>query len=190
LGGSVERARENFRLSSDHATVFVFGGGTGSENLNRVVGQLVKESADQFQIIHLTGTDRLQPSATNALYHPYPFFMGEMADAYAVADVVISRAGFNAISEIAAWGKPMILVPISGSHQEANARFVAEGGAGVMCDEFSLNSAELYEQIRLLLTDVSVYEQMAQKSATLFSSEGAAAVAKEILSFQQTLAKN
>ncbi len=166
--GSREKGIELFRLRADLATVFVFGGGTGAYAINRVVEDLVRECAGQFQIIHLTGTNRAQPQLTDPLYHPYPFFMGEMAHAYAVADVVVSRAGFNSISEICALGKPAILIPMRGSHQEANAAFVAAAGAAVVIDEMSLSAACLFDAIRDVLGDAARYAEMADKSSALF----------------------
>ncbi len=185
LDGSREKGIELFKLQPDRATVFIFGGGTGSENINHSVEQLVKDCAGMFQIIHLTGSSRMQPKIADNFYHPYPFFIGEMAHAYAAADVVVSRAGFNAITEIAAWGKPAILIPIHGSHQEANAKFVADQGAAIIIDEMSLSAAQLYEQVRALLTDEEAYKQQAEKITQLFPKNGADQVVDVILATQR-----
>lgn len=181
LEGSREKGIELFKLQPDRATVFIFGGGTGAENINHTVEQLVKDCAGMFQIVHLTGSNRVQSKVVDSFYHPYPFFIGEMAHAYAAADVIVSRAGFNAISEIAAWGKPAILIPIHGSHQEANARFVSEVSGTVVLDEISLTASELYEQIRCLLTDESVYKKQSEQLAKIFPKDAAEHVANIIL---------
>ena len=182
LGGSREKGIELFKLQPDRATVFIFGGGTGAENINQTVEQLVKDCAGMFQIIHLMGSNRTQSHVVDNFYHPYPFFIGEMAHAYAAADVIVSRAGFNAISEIAAWGKPAILIPIHGSHQEANANFVAQMSGVIVLDEISLTASELYEQIRRLLTDEAAYKEQSEQLVKIFPHDAAAHVVETIVS--------
>lgn len=185
LAGSREKGIELFRLDPERATIFVFGGGTGADTINHAVEQLVRECAGQFQIIHLTGSDRVQPRVTDQFYHPYPFFMGEMSHAYAAADVIVSRAGFNAISEIAAWGKPAILIPIHGSHQEANAEFIAHAGGAIVIDEFTLNSAQLFDQIRMLLTDENKYKNMSEKISHVFPEDPIKSISNILASFKK-----
>jgi UDP-N-acetylglucosamine--N-acetylmuramyl-(pentapeptide) pyrophosphoryl-undecaprenol N-acetylglucosamine transferase len=189
LDGSREKGIELFKLGGDRATVFIFGGGTGAENINHTVEQLVKDCAGMFQIVHLTGSNRIQPQVANNFYHPYPFFIGEMSHAYAAADVIVSRAGFNAISEIAAWGKPAILIPIHGSHQEANAQFVVDAGGAVMLDESTLGAADLYEKIRVLLTDEQMYKQQSDALLGLFPKDAVEKVADLICAVGDTKAK-
>jgi UDP-N-acetylglucosamine--N-acetylmuramyl-(pentapeptide) pyrophosphoryl-undecaprenol N-acetylglucosamine transferase len=189
LEGSREKGIELFKLQPDRATVFIFGGGTGAENINHAVEQLVKDCAGMFQIVHLTGSNRVQSKVVDNFYHPYPFFIGEMAHAYAAADVIVSRAGFNAISEIAAWGKPAILIPIHGSHQEANAGFVAHAGGAVILDEISLSASDLYENVRLLLTDTEYYKKQSDSLIKLFPKDAVKKVADVVCAVGDTKAK-
>jgi UDP-N-acetylglucosamine--N-acetylmuramyl-(pentapeptide) pyrophosphoryl-undecaprenol N-acetylglucosamine transferase len=65
----------------------------------------------------------------------YQFFTSEIKDAYAVADVVITRAGFASITELAALGKAIILLPMAGTHQEVNAKLLASNQAAIVLDE-------------------------------------------------------
>lgn len=176
LDGSRERAVERFHLDPERATVFCFGGGTGAASLNAVVSQMARECNGLFQIIHLTGMERTVDAFRGPFYHPYSFFTTEMADAYASADVVVSRAGFNAISEIAAWGKPMILVPFAHSHQEKNAAWAQAHGAAQILENDSLTSAELFESVRSLLTDHTQHVAMAQATGALLPDGADASV--------------
>ncbi|OGH61071.1 MAG: undecaprenyldiphospho-muramoylpentapeptide beta-N-acetylglucosaminyltransferase [Candidatus Magasanikbacteria bacterium RIFCSPHIGHO2_01_FULL_50_8] len=186
MHGSRERGVEIFHLDPDRATVFVFGGGTGSDAMNRAVAQIVAEYDDgQLQIIHLTGRDRRFSVAPTPYYHPYQFFTAEMADAYAVADVVVSRSGFNAITEICAWGKPSILVPIKNSHQEANAAYAAAAGGAFVVDEGELDGARLFGKIRDLLADEESYDRMARASFGLFRGGAAGEILGVLESVQQ-----
>lgn len=180
FAGSEERGREIFKLQSDRATIFVFGGGTGSDTINRATQQLVHESLGMFQIIHLTGTNRTQSDVSDPFYHPYPFFIGEMADAYAVADVVVGRAGFNTISEVAAVGKPSILIPMYGSHQEVNAAWAARQGAARVVSDMELSSERLMDEIRGILENEEVYKKMSDAAAVLFPRGAAERIIEEI----------
>lgn len=170
-----------FKLNPSLATVFVFGGGTGSESVNRLAEGLAREAAGQFQILHLTGRDRNRPVLNEPTYRAFPFFIGEMAYAYAAADVVVARAGFNTITEIAAWGKPAILLPIQRSHQVENARWAAGNGAAMVGDELAMTGEQLFEMIRDLFTDAERYNEMAKRAGELFPA-GAAARLAEIIS--------
>ncbi len=182
LAGSRERAIELFRLNSDLATIFVFGGGTGSTNINRIIEQIARESSGQFQIIHLTGAQRTQSVVHDVpTYHPYPFFTGEMAHAYAAADIVVARAGFNTITEVAAWGKPSILIPIFGSHQTENALWAGERGATFVQDELALTPHDLLQELRDILNNAERYESMSVAASELFPVGARERLATEIL---------
>ncbi len=180
LAGSRERAQELFHLDPERATVFCFGGGTGAESLNVAVQQMAQESNGLFQIIHLTGMERERSTLQAPFYHPYPFFTTEMAHAYAVADVVVARAGFNTIAESAAWGKPMVLVPIDHGHQVMNAAFAGGHGAAIVLKNSSLNSAEMFEAIRELLADQTRYTACADAAHQLLPPQATERLWQEI----------
>ncbi len=79
-------------------------------------------------MIHLIGKERpgdLSERAAKTFpnYHVYPFFTHEMAYAYALADVVVARAGFGTLTELAALKKCAVIIPMTGTHQEENAQF-------------------------------------------------------------------
>ncbi len=190
LAGNRETAIELFHLQPDLATVFVFGGGTGADAINRVMDAVVRESGGQFQIIHLTGSERrVTPISDVPTYHPYPFFMGEMAHAYAVADVVVARAGFNTITEIAAWGKPTILIPMYRSHQEANAAWAMAHKAAHVVGEMELTSENLLREIREILSNEEKYTQFSDDARALFPDHACKRVTAEILGIKTRLAK-
>lgn len=181
LRATRDEALRAFHLDDALATVFIFGGGTGADAINRAVSDMVREYGDQFQVVHLTGRDRGRVAAdASGTYHPYQFFTGEMALAYAAADVVVGRAGFNTICEAAAWRRPMILVPIARSHQEANAARAAAAGAAVVLSEGELSGASLLAAVRSLLTDDGKYEAMAGAARGLVLAGAAEAVLSQI----------
>jgi UDP-N-acetylglucosamine--N-acetylmuramyl-(pentapeptide) pyrophosphoryl-undecaprenol N-acetylglucosamine transferase len=135
------RADAIARLSLDPAlrTVVVMGGSQGARSINDAVVNLVAGNGVPagWQLLALTGErdyDRVRSALPNA--RPY---LDDMADAYAVADLVVARAGASTLGELAALGKPSILVPYpfaAEAHQAANAaRFEAAGAAVVLTDD-------------------------------------------------------
>jgi UDP-N-acetylglucosamine--N-acetylmuramyl-(pentapeptide) pyrophosphoryl-undecaprenol N-acetylglucosamine transferase len=121
---SPEDARRYFQLDPRRQTVFMFGGGTGAAALNQAVDMMRSRADSSFQIIHLTGRNKIEMRRTDLSkgYIVADFFdERQMSMAYAAADIVVSRAGIGAMSELACLKKAAIIVPIPGSHQEANA---------------------------------------------------------------------
>lgn len=187
--GTHETAVQMFKLDPSRATVFIFGGGTGAEIINAAVETMVPEACELFQIIHVTGMNRARPRAAHPHYHTFPFLTAEMAAAYAAADVVVARAGFNTITEIAACGKPAILIPIHGSHQELNAAWVVAAGAAVIVREADLTGETLLGAVRDLLADQETYESMALAARGLFPADAAGKILQEIANLSQKLSR-
>ncbi|MDP1709854.1 MAG: glycosyltransferase, partial [Candidatus Komeilibacteria bacterium] len=109
-----------------------------------------------WQIIHLTGKTRPHELSDRAgaifpNYHPYQFLTTEMKDAYALAEVIIARAGFATITEAASLAKPLVLVPMSGTHQEDNARLLSENNAAVVLDERTDDGLKLAQVVKELM---------------------------------------
>ncbi len=187
--GSREAGVEMFRLDESRATVFIFGGGTGAEAINRAVEGMVSAGCELFQIIHVTGMHRGRPSANETpFYHAYPFLTAEMSHAYAAADVVVARAGFNTITEIAACGKPAILIPIGRSHQTLNATWAEAAGAARILPEDHLSPDSLLEAIRDLLTDHEGYAALAAGAEGLFPADAAERILAQLRKISQKAA--
>lgn len=144
--GSKNEARKIFNLSADLPVVLATGGGTGSHRVNEIILKAAEHLSGKAQIIHITGPDRSDEMSQHAekilnYYHARKFLTTEMKDAYAVADVVIARAGFGTLSELAALKKPSIIIPLPG-HQEENAAYFAKTKAIVEVDQ---NMADPYK---------------------------------------------
>jgi UDP-N-acetylglucosamine--N-acetylmuramyl-(pentapeptide) pyrophosphoryl-undecaprenol N-acetylglucosamine transferase len=94
-------------------------------------------------------------------------FLDPMADAYAVADLVVSRAGMITVAELCAWGLPNILVPLptaAADHQTHNARVLADAGASLLLPQSELTPERLGNTVNELLRDPSRRKQMAQRA--------------------------
>ncbi|OGH90681.1 MAG: hypothetical protein A2479_01085, partial [Candidatus Magasanikbacteria bacterium RIFOXYC2_FULL_39_8] len=165
LHGSREEAVRIFNLKKDIPVVFATGGGTGSLKVNQLIVEAVQHLKGFAQVIHLSGKERPQELVTRAVkiyddYQVHQFFTHEMKHAYAVADIVISRGGFGSLTEIAALGKPAILIPKPG-HQVENVRFLEKAGAAMLVDERTADGLYLAKVVRQILDDKVKQKQLA-----------------------------
>lgn len=136
----------------DMPCLLIMGGSQGSASLNAAVRQNLDLLCLQYQIIHLCGKGKMD---TNLLdkenYCQFEYANEELADLFAASDIVISRAGANALYEILALGKPHILIPLSAKvsrgDQIQNARYFKEQGISIVVEEEQLNSQSLLDAI-------------------------------------------
>jgi UDP-N-acetylglucosamine--N-acetylmuramyl-(pentapeptide) pyrophosphoryl-undecaprenol N-acetylglucosamine transferase len=115
-------------------------------------------------------------------------FLDPMADGYAVADLVVSRAGMITVAELCAWGLPSILVPLptaAADHQTHNARVLAEAGAARLLPQSALTPESLRESVTGLLADRAAREVMAARA----KARGKPHAASEIVSHLLTLVR-
>lgn len=165
FSGDKERARKIFGLKTNLPVVFATGGGTGSMRINQLMVEASAHLSGICEIIHLSGKERPQKLVDYAstifdFYHHYQFFTEEMADAYAIADIVVARAGFSTICEAAALSKPVVLVPKPG-HQYDNVKFLEAADAAVFMDERVADGNQLAGIIKEILKDDIKKRQLA-----------------------------
>ena len=165
--GSRQRAYARFGLEPSLPVVFALGGGTGSVRVNQLIQEAVSHLQGTAQILHLTGKERPNDFVANAErlflhYHSYQFFTDEMADAYAVADVIVARGGFGTLAEIAALAKPAIIIPKSG-HQEENVAYLSAQKAILVLDEATTNGYHVAATIKELLRTEEVRTELGQR---------------------------
>jgi UDP-N-acetylglucosamine--N-acetylmuramyl-(pentapeptide) pyrophosphoryl-undecaprenol N-acetylglucosamine transferase len=111
-------------------------------------------------------------------------FLDPMSDAYAVADLVVSRAGMITLAELCAWGIPALLVPLptaAADHQSANARALATSGAARQIPQRELTVERIDREVRALLDDPSRLEAMARVTASRGRPDAAEQIAKRVL---------
>jgi len=171
LSGSKEHAMKQFDLNPELPLVFVTGGGTGSQRVNQLVVEAVQHLKGFAQVIHLTGKERPQELVQRAVkhfdyYQIFPFFTDEMKDVYAAADIIISRGGFGTITEIAALGKPAILIPKPG-HQEQNVAYLSKAKAAIIVNETTADGNFLAKTIRELLDSPKEQKELSENIRAL-----------------------
>lgn len=123
------KAKYGFDPASDRKTLLVFGGGSGSQRVNEILRRHLPVLSEKYDVLHLCGAGNL----LQAKFRGYVQieFESDMGGAYAAADLVISRAGSNALFEILALKKPSILIPLEGQtrgDQIENARYFEKKG--------------------------------------------------------------
>jgi UDP-N-acetylglucosamine--N-acetylmuramyl-(pentapeptide) pyrophosphoryl-undecaprenol N-acetylglucosamine transferase len=201
LKGSVESAYKLFSLEKGLFTVFAFGGSSGARSINRTMVDALNYMPDlrgKIQFLHQTGLNDYE--TTRDAYRKAGFkgtitpFIYQMGEAYAVADIVISRAGATTLAELTALGKPAILIPYpyaAGNHQELNARKLLEMGAAKMMLDRELKGEALAENIRELYMNETMRTDMQKNSRAVGRPEACAKVVDIAMSLmKQSAAKN
>ncbi len=155
-GVSLEEAYRFFDIPYGAPVIFALGGGTGSNTINTLIAQALPGWPSDWHVIHLVGKERQAEMAVRSAkifpnYHVFDFFTTEMRLAYALAQVVIARAGFATITEVAALAKPTILVPMPNTHQAENATWFASRNGVVLFNEQIDSALKLTQVVKHLL---------------------------------------
>lgn len=178
LEGSKAEAQRLWDLEAGLPTVLILGGGTGAANLNALTADAAKELCKTAQVMHLTGKGKtvVVPDAPPR-YHQLEFLADDLRHAYAAADLVVTRAGMGVLTELAALGKPAIIIPIPGSHQEENARLFESREAAIVADESRLTAAEFTSLVQDLCADQKRLADLSARIRDLTKSDAAHGVA-------------
>jgi UDP-N-acetylglucosamine--N-acetylmuramyl-(pentapeptide) pyrophosphoryl-undecaprenol N-acetylglucosamine transferase len=185
---------EFFRLvlkrRDDILNVLITGGSQGSRTLNLAARQswpLFRASGLPVRIVHQTGASgyeeikaAFEQSGLDGLVLP---FIANMPEAFSAADLVVCRSGAGAVSELAAAGKPSVLVPFpfaADDHQTHNARAMESGGAARLVRDAEMNGEKLFETVKELTASSATLERMGE-AARQFARPGAATRAADVL---------
>ena len=138
-------------LTSDKPVLLIIGGSMGSVKVNSAIRDVLPELLKQFQVIHLCGKGHLDERLRQTGYVQYEYIGAELKDLFALADVVVSRAGANAICELLALRKPNLLIPLSASasrgDQILNARSFSKQGFSAVLEEEDITNERLLDMI-------------------------------------------
>jgi UDP-N-acetylglucosamine--N-acetylmuramyl-(pentapeptide) pyrophosphoryl-undecaprenol N-acetylglucosamine transferase len=176
-------ARARFGLREGETCVLVFGGSLGARTINDAAVEAFR--ATPFRVLHAAGTrdyESLLQRVDAPGYDLRPY-IDDFGDALAACDLCVARAG-GSVFEIAAAGKPAVLVPYphaSADHQTSNARWMADAGAAVVVADDELTPARLGREVAALLADPARLAAMASASARLARPDAAQVVADEVL---------
>ncbi len=188
-----EEAIKNFALNEEKPIILIMGGSEGAEEINGLVLEILPELLKNYQIIHQCGIgnyDKVRSIIEKMNiynlndYHLFPFFKKRIAGAYAVCDLIISRAGANTISEIMTVGKPSVLIPLASAvsdKQKMNAFHYSEAGAAVLLGEKNLKPHLLLNVINDLFKSHLKIIEMQRAARQLAHPLAARKIAEEII---------
>lgn len=183
----------HFKLRPELPVLLVTGGSQGAAGINRAVVKVLPELLKRCQIIHLTGENEIdhvrfelrhQEALKDNRYRVLPFLLHDMGLALAAADIVVARAGAQTIAELAALGKPTILVPNTqmAGHQVANAKLLGRSGAARVIRDDQLTGPKLQAEVLRLLDDPKEQASLSAAIRQFAQPQASKELAKLILS--------
>ena len=155
LSGNKIAAMDMCHFTSDKPVILVIGGSLGAVAVNNAVREALPELLKDFQIIHLCGKGKMDESLKDVEgYCQFEYIKNELRNLFALADIVISRAGANAICELLALHKPNLLIPLSANarrgDQILNARSFERQGFSLVLEEEQLTKETLLAAVKNL----------------------------------------
>lgn len=197
LEGDNRIAADLFDLTFQKPIVMFAGGSQGAEAINDFVLSLLSELLKEFEIVHICGRKNLESVEAEAqvvmdkdlakFYHPLGFLDEEkLKHLLKASDLIISRSGSGSIFEIAALGKPSILIPLptsAGDHQAKNAYAYSLTGAAEIIEQENLTRNLFLDRIHFIFLHPDKVEKMKEEALRFSKPLAAKAIAREILEY-------
>lgn len=189
-----KQSKINLGFDPDQPLILILGGSQGAATLNSFIWDNLTKLLKEIQIYHQTGPakdeninlEKLGDEEKNRYRYKNFLTAPEMKQALAAADLVLARAGAGSIFEIAALGKPAILIPLptaAGNHQLFNAYEYAETGAAIVIEEDNFKPSIVLNQIKTIIDNPKKMEEMAAAAKSFAKPRAAKIIAEEILKF-------
>lgn len=161
-------------FSASRPVIMVIGGSLGAASVNKAVREALPRLLEDFQVVHLCGKDKVDNLLLNTPgYRQFEYVKAELKDLFAMADLVISRAGANAICELLALKKPNILIPLpagsSRGDQLLNAQSFEAQGFSIVINEDDLTTDLLTDRVHELYFNRQNYREAMDRSGQLDS---------------------
>lgn len=188
-------AFEYLNLELDVPVIVILGGSQGARIINDALLSALPHLVDKYQIIHQTGKGNFKEVSTTAnvilegnphinRYHPFDYLNTlAMRMVAGVATIIISRGG-STIFEIALWGAPSILVPITtsnGDHQRKNSYNYAREGGAIVIEEANLSPEIIVNELERMIGNPAILEKMRAGAKKFAKPDSSEVIAKEIL---------
>lgn len=169
FSGDKTRGLEFCGFTKDKPVILIIGGSLGSVKVNEAVREILPELLKTFQVIHLCGKDKIDASLEGTKgYVQYEYIKKELSDLLDAADLIISRAGANAICEILALRKPNVLIPLSAAasrgDQLLNAESFRKQGFSKVIEEENLGDQALLKAVQEVYEERDTYRQAMEAS--------------------------
>lgn len=193
----LEQAIDILNITGEKKVVAFLGGSQGARFINEMILNAIKDFIDNFEIIHQTGKYNYKQVSAEALaslvpekrkyYHPFPVLTErQLAATYKIADIIVSRGGAGAIFEIAASGKPSIIIPFpfaAKHHQEQNAFYYQKKGACIVLEQEVATPHFFLEKIKSILNNPTLYEKMSKAAKEFATIDAGDKIARYIVSY-------
>ncbi|MFA5095168.1 MAG: UDP-N-acetylglucosamine--N-acetylmuramyl-(pentapeptide) pyrophosphoryl-undecaprenol N-acetylglucosamine transferase [Candidatus Paceibacterota bacterium] len=188
-------ALQYFKLEANLPVILILGGSQGAELINNTILDALPRLIKNFQIIHQTGVNNfksvverakvvLASNPEKARYLPFNFLSSlAMKMAGGVATIIVSRAG-STLFEIASWGVPSIIIPITtsnGDHQRKNAFSYAHMGACNVIEEMNMTANILSSEIERITDNKAILGKMARDAKAFSKPDAAYKIARELM---------
>jgi UDP-N-acetylglucosamine--N-acetylmuramyl-(pentapeptide) pyrophosphoryl-undecaprenol N-acetylglucosamine transferase len=197
LEANKEEAKKALKLVGEKPVILILGGSQGAQRINDKILEILPKFLKDFEIIHQCGSKNFNeiknevkvilPEELQKYYHLYPFLDSKtLANAYAAADAVVSRAGAGAIFEIAALGLPSILIPLPESarkHQLKNAYCYAETGSSIIIEETNFMPHFFLGKLKNLFSNPEKVKEMSYQAKAFSRPKAAQIIAEYIIEY-------
>lgn len=169
LSGDREKARELTGFRPDKPVLLVIGGSLGSRAVNEAVRRDLPLLLEEFSVLHLCGKGNLDESLMDTKdYLQFEYVSEELKDYFALADIMVSRAGANSICEILALRKPNVLIPLSAKasrgDQILNAQSFEKQGYSLVLEEENMNDQSLMDAVHKVWSEKDSYISAMEQS--------------------------
>ncbi len=176
LSGNKELGLHMCNFTADKPIIMVIGGSLGAVAVNQIVRDSLDILLKDFQIVHLCGKGKIDESLNNkAGYIQFEYIKNELKDLFAMSDIIISRAGANAICEILALKKPNLLIPLSArasrGDQILNAESFRKQGFSLVLDEDTLTKELFIDTVHQLYNEKNSYKETMENASSQDSIE-------------------
>jgi UDP-N-acetylglucosamine--N-acetylmuramyl-(pentapeptide) pyrophosphoryl-undecaprenol N-acetylglucosamine transferase len=193
-------AHEYLNLEKNIPTILIIGGSLGAKIINERILDSLPKLVEKYQILHQTGKNNVQEvskvsdiilgnNPNKNRYRIFDYLNNlSLTMSAGAADLIISRAG-STIFEIASWGIPSIVIPITetnGNHQRINAYAYARSGAASVIEESNLTTNVLLAEIDRILQDKAMREKMSISAKNFTHPDAADKIAREIINIALT----
>ena len=192
-----EKPRKIFKLTGKKPLLLILGGSQGAQQINDMLLSGLSKILEKFEVIHQCGEKNFEQVRAESkvvlseelekYYHLVPFLKEpELCEAYAISEWIIARAGSGTIFEIAALGKPSILIPLSSAaqrHQIKNAYAYARTDAALVIEESNLDPLFVLERLVTISNSPSRMEKMSERAKEFSKPEAAKVIAGYIIDY-------
>lgn len=191
-------AKKRLQFNSEEKLILIWGGSLGSTRINAFIFDNLDKIVKEVQVFHQVGSENFDQAKKEAeislskvdsfqrrRYKSIDFLEEEdFKNALMAADLIISRAGAGSIFEIAAFGKPSILIPLDGSandHQKINAYEFSKIGAAIVMEEANLLSSLFMSQLKNILSSPERLGKMSLAAKNFAKPSAGRLIAEEIV---------